>query len=230
MRKNLYLIGQNMSVSDLSSLKFLCTFDIPKRHLERMKTTFELFCALESQGKITYENDEYLRELLTSRHKEHYLQKYPIALPDDNSFLATDHGGAMASNDELRALTSFLAKISDSLSQQDFLTLACFLFDPEVSSYSIQEIENMDSANDIFERLTKAKIIGPTNLTALYQVLEVIGRNDLCQKIALHLPNSEVASLYNKKTQGKVINILINLLVACYLKHNSHDITWIKFY
>lgn len=211
-----------MSGSDLNSLKFLCTFDIPKRHLERMKTTFELFCALESQAKITYENDKYLRELLISRHKEHYLQKYPIALPDDNSLLATDHGGAMASNDELRGLSSFLAEISDSLSQQDFMTLACFLFDPEVSSYSFQEIENMDSANDIFERLIKAKIIGPTNLTALYQVLEVIGRNDLCQKIALHLPNSEVASLYNQKVQGKVINILMNFVI----KNTSHIISY----
>ena len=206
-----------MSGSDLNSLKFLCTFDIPKRHLERMKTTFELFCALESQGKITYEDDKYLRELLKSRHKEHYLQKYPIALPDDDiSLLATDHGGAMASNDELRSLTSFLAEISDSLSHQDFMTLACFLFDPEVSSYSFQEIENMDSANNIFERLIKAKIIGPTNLTALYQVLEVIGRNDLCQKIALYLPDSEVASLYDQKVRGKLINFLINLITNYY--------------
>lgn len=216
-----------MSGSDLNSLKFLCTFDIPKRHLERMKTTFELFCALESQGKITYEDDKYLRELLKSRHKEHYLQKYPIALPDDDiSLLATDHGGAMASNDELRSLTSFLAEISDSLSQQDFMTLACFLFDPEVSSYSFQEIENMDSANNIFERLIKAKIIGPTNLTALYQVLEVIGRNDLCQKIALYLPDSEVGSLYNQKVRGKLINFLINLITNYYLLFKTQPVLY----
>lgn len=190
-----------MSNNDLNSLKFLCTYHgVPKRQLEKMETAFELFCALESINKIGYNNDAILRELLTTRHREHLLHKYPLVPIDD---LVTDHGGKTPSPSEVMELSQFLVTISDSLSHRDFKDIACFLFDPDVSHYSYQDIENMDSATFIFEKLIQLKIIGPYNLTALYQVLEVIGRNDLCQRIVEYLPpGSHAASLREEKLKG----------------------------
>lgn len=191
-----------MSCHDLNSLKFLCTYHgVPKRQMERMETAFELFCALESQDKIGYLNDSILRDLLGSRQREHLLNKYPLII-DPNDDLATDHGGSVPSPKEMTDLSLFLDKISDSLSHRDFKDIACFLFDPDVSRYGYQDIEKMTSATDIFTKLLELKIIGPSNLTALYQVLEVIGRNDLCQKIVEFLPpGSHAANLRHKKLQ-----------------------------
>jgi hypothetical protein len=193
LRKNLYLIGQNMSMDDVKSLKFLCAYhDIPRRQLDRIKTAFELFCALESKGKIDYGDDKVLGDLLKALNKQHLLKKFPINVQEEDLF--TDHGGSTCPTESYQNLMPFLNHISDCLSDQDFRTLACFLFDPQQNAacYSFQDIEGMTSAQDIFIKLLNAKIIGPTNLTALTQVFEVIGRNDLKQKIYEFLPKNSL--------------------------------------
>ena len=201
LRKSLYLIGQNMGGHDLSSLKFLS--GLPKGRQEKIETAFELFCTLESRGEIDYKKDDVLRELLEARHREHLLNKYPLDGPDD---LETDAGGKVYSDQEIKQLKKFLTGISESLSHRDFKDLAYFLFDTDASAtrgtYSFQEMEQMSSALDLFEKLIAARLIGPSNLTALYQVLEVIGRNDICVKIAEYLPQSGAARRRSLKLQS----------------------------
>ena len=190
-----------MGGHDLSSLKFLS--GLPKGRQEKIETAFELFCTLESNGEIGYGKDDVLRELLEARHRVHLLSKYPLNVPDD---LETDAGGRAYSDLEIKELKKFLTGISESLSHRDFKDLAYFLFDTDADAtrgtYSFQDMEKMTSALDLFEKLIDAKLIGPHNLTALYQVLEVIGRNDLCVKIAEYLPQSGAAERRRLKLQS----------------------------
>ena len=190
-----------MGGHDLSSLKFLS--GLPKGRQEKIETAFELFCTLESNGEIDYGKDDVLRELLEARHRVHLLSKYPLDGPDD---LETDAGGRDYTEKEKSALRVFLDRISESLSHRDFKDLAYFLFDTDAAAtrgtYSFQEMEQMKSPLELFEKLIAAKLIGPHNLTALYQVLEVIGRNDLCVKIAEYLPESGAARRRSLKLQS----------------------------
>lgn len=224
LRKSLYLIGQNMGGHDLASLKFLSScYGVPKGQLERIETAFELFCALEERGRIGYGNDAILRELLEARHREHLLVKYPL---DEKEILETDAGGKSYNEGEKADLQKFLLGISDSLSKRDFKDLAYFLFDTDVNgTYSLQDIEKMNSGIDLFEKLLAAKLIGPKNLTALYQVLEVIGRNDLCIKIAEYLPESGAAERRRQKLESKlhVCTGILLIFARLYVKTLSHS-------
>ena len=215
LRKHLYLIGQNMSRDDLNSLKFLCSYhDVPRRQLEKIETAFQLFCALESINKIGYGNDKVLRDLLASRQKVHLLERFPINT-EDGEVLDTDHGSMTPSPQSIQSLSVFLDGISDSLSKHDFFALACFLFDPLNNSYSYRDIEDMSSARVIFDKLITSKIIGPTNLTALYQVFEVIGRNDLCQRIKEYLPHDSHPSvvMHNKSKSCNVTLVFLYCII-----------------
>ena len=178
------MIGQNMGRRDVNNLKFLCEYDLPKRQMEKIETAFELFCALESNDLIGYGNDSKLRAMLNSLSKAHLLEKYPLETSD--SEIETDRGGKSHEKPELQRLNTFLIEISDNMSNRDVRTFACFVYD-QTTHFSLMDLEKIDSAHTIFSGLTQDRLIGPRNLSVLEEIFEVIGRNDLRQRIREYL-------------------------------------------
>ena len=90
------------------------------------------------------------------------------------------------STEKITSTRAFLSKLSASFSEKEFRTLANFFFDPSSSALTFDEIERMTGAEDLFEALLNERFIQPNNLSELSTVLEIIGRNDLKEKVILH--------------------------------------------
>ena len=177
------MIGQNMGRQDISNLKFLCDYDLPKRHIEKIESAFELFCALEEAAKISEKDDSRLRDLLTSLGKVHLLNRNPLDRPTD-PLIQTDRGGRLADTEQLKHLTKFLVEISNSMSNKDLRNFICFVYDlVPTNTYALIDMDRVSSAIVLFKALIEARLIGPKNLNILKEIFEVIGRNDLCQRI-----------------------------------------------
>ena len=186
LRKSLYIIGQNIGRTDLNSLKFLCAeCDLPRRHLEKIETAFELFCALEEANKISLTNDSRLRALLKCIDKSHFLDRNPLNRPLD-PHIQTDRGGKLSGSAEQQQLYEFLLKISNDMSNRDLRNLICFVYDVIPSTCGLMDMESITTAIVPFKALIDARLIGPKNLNMLKEIFEVIGRNDICQRMVEH--------------------------------------------
>ena len=81
------------------------------------------------------------------------------------------------STEKITSTRAFLSKLSASFSEKEFRTLANFFFDPH-------------RPVDLFEALLIERVIQPNNLSKLFTVLEIIGRNDLKEKVTLQQPQA----------------------------------------
>ncbi len=181
-RKSLYKIGQTLGRADLSNLIFLCDNDLPRTYLEKIETAFELFCALEQENQISCYNDYKLRALLKPINKLHLLDKNPLNRPSD-PLIQTDRGGRLPDTVEVKELRGFLVTISNNMSKRDLRNFICFVYDLVPHMCTLTDMDRVASANDVFKALIDDRFIGPKNLNMLKEIFEVIGRNDLCQRI-----------------------------------------------
>lgn len=170
-----------MGKADVNNLKFLCDYDLPKRHLEKIETAFELFCALEESDLIGITNQTKLVELLQSMGKGHLLNKHPLHNIEDRT--ETDRGGRLPTDKEKQEMVKFLLKISNDMSHRDLRNLICFVYDMIHDDQTLIDMDSIKDGTSVFKGLIKARLIGPNNMKLLEEVFELIGRNDLCQKI-----------------------------------------------
>ena len=183
LRKSLYKISSHLGRDDLKSIKFLCSDDLPRRKLECLHSAFDLFCALEAGDFVDYGNTEYLLFLLDHVGKRHLLSKYPIesvmspvCQPLPGNF----------TKEQMKTTRAFLVELSASFSERESRTLANFFFDPSASALQYEVIERMTGAEDLFGTLLDEQVIQPNNLSQLSTVLEIMGRNDLKEKVVHH--------------------------------------------
>ena len=217
-RKSLYKIGQTLGRADLSNLVFLCDNDLPRTYLEKIETAFELFCALEEANQINCYNDFKLRTLLTPINKLHLLEKNPLNRSSD-PLIQTDRGGRLPDTAEVAELRAFLVPISNNMSKRDLRNLICFVYDLIPQTCTLTDMDKVASANVVFKALIDDRLIGPKNLNMLKEIFEVIGRNDLCQKIqeftSCHRPVTE--GIHPPHPNSSVTNTSIVLSVHMYL-------------
>lgn len=170
-----------MGRTDVSDLKFLCDYDLPKRHLEKIETAFELFCALEEASIIDLNNQTRLIDLLQSMSKGHLLNKYPLHNIQDS--VETDRGGRLSTDIERQQMRKFLLRISNDMSKRDLRNLICFVYDLIPDNWTLIDMDSIKDGSSVFKALMEARLIGPNNMKLLEEVFEIIGRNDLCQMI-----------------------------------------------
>lgn len=177
-RKRLYAISSKLTQHELKQLKYLVSEDLPTHLLERVKTSFELFCALEDANKISAENIDLLKAILDYAQRGHLMNSNvpSVQLPSVicNTIIRCSD---MVLKGEL------LVPISNGLQSSDFHKLKCFFIKADEPTISYQEMEQMSTALDMFETLLKRNILTSRNLGLLWDVLMTIGRVDLCQKI-----------------------------------------------
>ena len=183
LRKSLYKISSHLGREDLKSIKFLCSEDLPRRKLECLHSAFEVFCALEARGFVDYGRTDYLLFLLDNIGRKHLISKYPI-----ESIVSPVYQPLSGnfSREQMTTTRAFLSNLSASFSEKEFRTLANFFFDPSANALKYDDIERMTGAEDLFGALLDERVIQPNNLSQLSTVLEIIGRNDLKEKVILH--------------------------------------------
>ncbi|XP_033909071.3 protein FADD [Acipenser ruthenus] len=71
----LYQISGSLDSENLKNLKFLCGDDIRKKELENISSGTDLFKNLMEKGKISIDNTDFLRLLLTKIKREDLLEK-----------------------------------------------------------------------------------------------------------------------------------------------------------
>ena len=192
-KKKLYAISSKLGQHELDGLKFLINDELPASTLERVKTSFELLCALEDAGRISSEDMNLLEVLLGHVQRSHLMKATPasFSLP------------SCITNAEIRCtesdLKEFLYPIANNLQQSDFKKLRCFFAEPTEITY--QEMEQISNAVKLFNILVTRHVITAEKLGLLWDVLKTIGRIDLCKKIeGFHL-NPPVHSLVQETSR-----------------------------
>lgn len=176
-RKKLFFISNQLGAKELKDLKFLVDDDLAQMVKEKIKTPFELLCALEDSGKITEEDTSLLVQLLDAIKRKHLLNTSPgpTSVP---SSLMTKGGYSRAQ------LKPFLVNsISDKLSLCDLRNIICFFFKRNDFTLGYHKLEKIGNPTELFELLFEQQVLNVGKLSSLWEVLSIIGRRDLCTAI-----------------------------------------------
>lgn len=177
-RKKLFTISNRLGRHELDSLKFLVTEDLPTSTLERIATSFELFCALEDSHLISEGNEDLLNELLGYIQRGHLINCSPPSSPQIPSILLDKF------RCDARVLTGKLfTPIANGLTHGDFRNLRCFFIKANDPNLGYQQVEEMSGAIQLFQTLLLQGVLTPGNLGLLWDILHTIARKDLCKKI-----------------------------------------------
>ena len=142
-RKRLYAISSKLSQHELKQLKYLVSEDLPTSMLERVKTPFELFCALEDVNAITAEKTDLLKVILDYAQRGHLMDLTVSSNPLPSVILNTI---IQCSNRVLKG--ELLVPISNGLQSNDFHKLKCFFIKADEPKISYQEMEQMSTLRE----------------------------------------------------------------------------------
>lgn len=183
-RKCLYSISNHLSQSDIDKLKFMLDDDIPRAQLEAASSGFDLFCLMEARNLVSQNGFTFLKDVLGTVSKEHYIDRYIAEVKASGGQVKGTVGvscGTPPSGKD-NTLKKLLGRLEDAMTLQNVHDLALFFYGRE-SSISLKEADKIRLASEVFQKLRGTKTICDGDVTALYNVLEVLGRLDLCSKI-----------------------------------------------
>lgn len=175
----------------LDDMKYLCQDVVVPARMEKVKSSLDLFRALEECGKISITNTQYLIDLLEAEGKSNLVEK----LVPFNHTAVTDvlQESSSPYNDvqqqqqtrtefqnvpeaQLNVYRQLLRHISNSLRVDDVRNL-CYS-SQEAEMAGIQHRANVNGTT-LFDFLEKKLLISPNNLDYLRERLYTIGRMDL---------------------------------------------------
>ncbi len=198
-RRFLYQISNGLSGSEVNNLKFMLNESLPRRQLEDAVSGFDILCLMEEKGFLSPVNLDLLKEILELVGKGHLVQQYlstrtspsPLdvikPIPDVNSPSANHHPhqhreGLVSSHKKL------LGDLAGELSAENVHDMALF-FHGGNSSVHVRDLDTLKTAESVFKKLEGSRTIREGDYIILYNVLDVIGRLDLCEAIAQHCHN-----------------------------------------
>ena len=182
-RRCLNRIANRVSRQNFDDLKFMCKDAVPVARMERVRSTIDLFQALEERGKLAHTDLDYLAQVLTSvgcgRLLEELISKRFMAPPTQH--VALIHCGMNKERDSAPEylFTECLMQIAQGLQSREIETLS-FTWSDALLGMSMDKVF---SATQLFQLLQQRQIISPTDMRQLYDELHDIGRSDLAMKI-----------------------------------------------
>lgn len=188
-RRCLNGLANQLSRQNLEDMKFVCKDHVPVARMERVRSPLDIFSALEERGKLSMEDTSFLVQVLVSIERSnlvHDLINAKFALPN---VLHTNHPPVPAvprhnlqKNREF-LFNEMLLKIAQNLSARDVESLTFTWADSLLGMSS----DRISSATQLFQLLQQRQIVTQTDLQALYNELETIGRSDLGKRINTYL-------------------------------------------
>lgn len=186
-KKGLYNISNKLTNSDLDKMKFMLSDFLPRQQLERAQSGFDLLCLMASRRDILAYNDySFLEEVLCEVGKGECVKSCLLTttLYSVTGASATSSRAAVLDVRSPKSLhlKKFLGELGDSLSGENVHDL-CQFFAGICESINYQNVHNIKSAEQLFSRLQDSHLIGLDHLRPLREVLNLIGRLDLADKI-----------------------------------------------
>ena len=196
-RKCLYQISSHLGRYDVDKIKFMVSDHIPRTLLETARSGFDVFCLMEERNLLTSTELFFLREVLDTVSKSHYIDSYLNARGSAGVALKQIPGYTAGIPDPTRgpaSLTShkkLLGRLGDGMTPENVRDMALFFHG---NSIHVRDIEELRTAEKIFDKLESGRAIQSGDYTILYNVLDALGRLDLCEMIVEHCSNSQPTS------------------------------------
>ncbi|XP_029380439.1 caspase-8 [Echeneis naucrates] len=155
-RLKLFQIDDELGSSEVAALCFLCIGVVPRKRLEGIKDAKALFLKLEENGLM--EDGAFLSQLLNTINRVDLLNR-----------LETDSRGVQETDARpvLSTYRVMLYKIYDDITEKNFDTMK-FLLSQNLGR---RQIENCNTALDLFSEMEKADLLSNTKLDELQRVL-----------------------------------------------------------
>lgn len=191
-RRCLNSIANQLSRQNLEDMKFVCKDHVPVARMERVRSALDIFSALEERGKLSMQDTSFLVKVLVSIERSNLVSDLINAEFATQDALITSRPPLpqyqpfprhnQQQNREF-LFNEMLLKIAQNLSARDVEALTFTWADPLLGMSS----DRISTATQLFQLLQQRQIITQTNLVALYNELETIGRSDLCKRINNYL-------------------------------------------
>jgi hypothetical protein len=199
-RRCLNRLSNQLSRQNLEDMKFVCKDHVPVARMERVRSSLDIFQALEERGKLSSTDTAFLVKVLVSIERSNLVSELisagfahqdalqrnqasaAPAPPLQGGIRTQQHPGPPVQSREL-LFNEMLLKIAQNLSARDIEALTFTLCDSLLG----MNADRVSSATQLFQLLQQRQIVTPTNLQALYNELENIGRSDLSKRINNYL-------------------------------------------
>jgi hypothetical protein len=199
-RRCLNRLSNQLSRQNLEDMKFVCKDHVPVARMERVRSSLDIFQALEERGKLSSTDTAFLVKVLVSIERSNLVSELisagfahqdalqrnqasaAPAPPLQGGIRTQQHPGPPVQSREL-LFNEMLLKIAQNLSARDIEALTFTLCDSLLG----MNADRVSSATQLFQLLQQRQIVTPTNLQALYNELENINRRDLSEKINKYL-------------------------------------------
>lgn len=166
---------------------------LPRRQLENAVSGFDIFCLMEEKGFLSPTKLDLLREILEMVGKNLILQQYlstrDSVMPRDVIKPIPVVNPLVPPQQQRKGFVSphkrLLNNLAGELSAENVHDMALF-FHGGTSSIHVQDLEKLKTAESVFKKLEGSRTIREGDYTILYNVLDVIGRLDLCETIIQH--------------------------------------------
>ena len=198
-RRCLNRLSNQLSRQNVEDMKFVCKDHVPVSRMERVMSSLDIFQALEERGKLSHTDTSFLVKVLVSIERSNLvselvsagfakpdsLQRQQALPPLQGGLRTMQPPGDQGSSGHGRELlfNEMLLKIAQNLSARDVESLTFTLCDSVLG----MNADRVSSATQLFQLLQQRQIVTPTNLQALFNELENIGRSDLSKKINNYL-------------------------------------------
>ncbi len=166
-RVALFRVSNQLLDQQLEFLKFMSRSVLINSQIDKIRSSLDLFNALEERGKLSAENTAFLHRMLESTgcfDLRRELIEFPPTGPVeiDQNFLFYE----------------CLLKIAMGLESGEFDTVKYFFKDQLQ-----QNVQRIYTATELFQLLIQRQIIQTTDLKQLYYVLIEVGRVDLGHEV-----------------------------------------------
>jgi hypothetical protein len=193
-RRCLNGLSNQLSRQNLDDMKFVCKDHVPVARMERVRNPLDIFQALEERGKLAMNDTSFLVKVLITIERSNLVSdliragfapvnalemnptqtEQPMQLPPQQQ--------PQQQNREF-LFNKMLLKIAQNLSARDVESLTYTWADSILGMNS----DRISSATQLFQLLQQRQIVTQTNVQALYNELETIGRSDLSKRINNYL-------------------------------------------
>ena len=195
-RRCLNRLSNQFSRQNLDDMKFVCKDHVPVARMERVRSSLDIFQALEERGKLSMNDTSFLVKVLGSIERTNLVPDLisagfapPNALQTNQAPppVRPSHAAPQVQSTNHQSqeflFNDMLLKIAQNLSARDVESLTFTMCD----SILAMSADRVSSATQLFQLLQQRQIVTPTNLQVLYNELETIGRGDLCKRINNYL-------------------------------------------
>ena len=181
-KRALYDISNKLAEYDLDKMRFMLADFLPRQHLEKSRSGFDLLCLMATRSSLlTCDDYSFLEEILKEVGKKDIVK--PIFLDSySNTALSTSPVAMPQHKEDLLQLKRFLGELSDNLTIENVHDM-CNFFAGICESINYQNLCCIESGTQLFSRLLESEVIGVGQLQPLQLVFGIIGRLDLSANV-----------------------------------------------